>query len=336
MREERWTVVTRALLILLALAALLAGIFDWPVGRWGMLAGGVFLLLAACFSGLWRDRRLSRFANTICDTVDALMEGRTPENLAPYEETSASKVQEKLLHYYDKMQEEHAQSLADKETIQELVSDISHQVKTPVANLRMFGDILAARELPRERQQEFLALMAQQTEKLDFLMASLVKMSRLETGTFTLQPQEGRLAETIARAMSTVWAKAEEKQLALSVDCDETLVLRHDSKWTAEALANILDNAVKYTPAGGAIAVTVRPWQFYTRVDIADTGIGIPENEINRIFQRFMRGSGVAAEEGVGLGLYLARSIVSLQNGYITVRSTPGAGSVFSVFLLSE
>ena len=336
MREDRLTVLTRTLLILLALAALLAALFDWSVGRCALLGAGVFLLLAACFSALWRDRRLSRFANTICDTVDALMEGREPDNLAPYEETSASKVQEKLLHYYDKMREEHAQSLADKATIQELVSDISHQVKTPVANLRMFNDILSTRELPRARQLEFLALMAQQTDKLDFLMAALVKMSRLETGTFALQMQEARLAETIARALSTVWAKAEEKQLTLTVDCDEKLTLRHDPKWTAEALANILDNAVKYTPAAGAISVTVRPWQFYTRVDIADTGIGIPESEINQIFQRFMRGSAVATEEGVGLGLYLARSIVSLQNGYITVRSTPGAGSVFSVFLLSE
>ena len=111
--------------------------------------------------------------------------------------------------------------------------------------------------------------------------------------------------------------------------------MKHDPKWTAEAIGNILNNAVKYTPEHGTIRILVRPWQFYTRIDISDTGIGIDEENYNTIFQRFYRAEEVAAEEGVGLGLYLARAIITRQNGYITVKSKKGEGSTFSVFLLS-
>lgn len=283
----------------------------------------------------WQSRQLSDFSNDVCETVDTLMEGRELQNFSPYEETAFSKVQEKLLQYYEKMKEERQQSIQDKQTIQELVSDISHQVKTPTANIQMITGILREHELPREKQSEFLNLMAMQINKLDFLMQSLIKMSRLETGTFVLHPEEAGLSNTIARAMSTVLAKAEKKHIQLSANCDSKLAVKHDPKWTAEAIGNILDNAVKYTPEGGTISVSVRPWQFYTRIDISDTGIGIEEENYNAVFQRFYRAEEVAAEEGVGLGLYLARGIIARQNGYITVKSKKGEGSTFSVFLLS-
>ena len=103
----------------------------------------------------------------------------------------------------------------------------------------------------------------------------------------------------------------------------------------AEALGNILDNAVKYTPEGGSVSVSVRPWQFYTRIDITDTGIGIPEEHYHDVFQRFYRGEEAAAMEGVGLGLYLANGIITRQKGYISVASKAGKGTTFSVYLLS-
>lgn len=239
------------------------------------------------------------------------------------------------MQYYDIMHEGRLQSQRDKETLQSLVSDISHQVKTPVANLKLYTGILQKPELPEEKRVLFVATMDEQINKLDFLMQSLIKMSRLETGTFVLTPTEARLGDTIAQAMSTVWAKAEKKQIELTVDCAPEIMVQHDPKWTAEAIGNILDNAVKYTPAGGRVAITVRPWQFYTRIDIADTGIGIPEEHYNDVFQRFYRAQEVAAEEGVGLGLYLANGIITRQKGYISVKSKVGEGTTFSVYLLS-
>ena len=146
---------------------------------------------------------------------------------------------------------------------------------------------------------------------------------------------EGRLNETIARAMSTVWTKAEQKGICLSADCADDVSVQHDPRWTAEALGNILDNAVKYTPEGGSVSVSVRPWQFYTRIDITDTGIGIPEEHYHDVFRRFYRGEEAAAMEGVGLGLYLANGIITRQKGYISVASKVGKGTTFSIYLLS-
>lgn len=303
--------------------------------RYGLLAvcGGIFLV-----AGLWiilQRRQIGLFADDVCETIDAAIAGRQPENFHPYEDSLTSKVQGKLMQYYDIMHEGRLQSQQDKETLQSLVSDISHQVKTPVANLKLYTGILQRPELSEEKRVQFVSTMDEQINKLDFLMQSLIKMSRLETGTFVLTPVEARLSDTIAHAMSTVWAKAEKKQIELVVDCSPEITVQHDPKWTAEAIGNILDNAVKYTPANGRVTIAVRPWQFYTRIDITDTGIGIPEEHYNDVFQRFYRAQEVAAEEGVGLGLYLANGIITRQKGYISVKSNVGDGTTFSVYLLS-
>lgn len=303
--------------------------------RYGILAvcAGIFLL-AGLRAALQRYQ-IGQFADQICETLNAVIAGRQPENLRPYDDSLTSKVQGKLMQYYDIMREEHLQSQRDKQTLQSLVSDISHQVKTPIANVKLYTDILQRRDIPEEKRELFLHSMETQINKLDFLMQSLIKMSRLETGTFTLSPVETRLIDTIAQAMNTVWSKAEQKKIELSVECGAEITVQHDPKWTAEAIGNILDNAVKYTRTGGQISISVRPWQFYTRIDISDTGIGIPEEHYNDIFQRFYREEEVAAEEGVGLGLYLANGIITRQKGYISVKSRVGEGTTFSVYLLS-
>lgn len=328
---------------MLVLSAVLFAALVWVLWRtipWSAVRYGILGLCAAIFAvvGLWawyQRRQVSLFADDLCETLDALLSGRQPENYQPYEDSLTAKVQGKLMQYFDIMSEGKRQSQQDKQVIQSLVSDISHQVKTPIANIKMFTNILQQHQLPPEKQAEFLRTMEGQIDKLDFLMQSLIKMSRLETGTFVLHPQEGRLADTIALAMSAVWAKAEAKEISLSADCDSSICVQHDPKWTAEALGNILDNAIKYTPLGGSVTVSVRPWQFYTRVDIADTGIGIAEEHYNDIFQRFYRDPQVASQEGVGLGLYLANGIITWQKGYISVKSKVGKGTTISVYLLS-
>ncbi len=209
-----------------------------------LLTSGILIFLPAFFMERRRKRQQADFANEICASLDALMDGREPEDYAPYEDSQISKVQGRLLGYYELVQESRRQSEDDKQNIQELVSDISHQVKTPVANLLMFTDILKRHELSAEKRAEFLATMEAQVEKLDFLMQSLIKMSRLEAGTFALHMETGSLHETIAQAVSGVWTKATQKNISIDVQCDSQMTVNHDVKWTAEALFNLLDNAV--------------------------------------------------------------------------------------------
>ena len=341
MKHRTLTIMRSGMLLLsaalfLALVGLLWTAIPWTAVRWSILG-----LCAALYAavGLWawyQRRQVALFADDLCQTLDALLSGRPVEGYQPYEDSLTAKVQGKLMQYFDIMSEGKRQSQRDKETLQGLVSDISHQVKTPIANLQMFTGILRQHTLSEEQRQEFLGTMAGQLDKLDFLLQSLIKMSRLETGTFVLHMENARLSDTIAQAMSTVWARAEEKGIQLSADCDSAVTVQHDPKWTAEALGNLLDNAVKYTPEGSSVSVQVRPWQFYTRIDITDTGIGIPEAHYHDVFQRFYRAPEVAAQEGVGLGLYLANGIITRQRGYISVKSKVGEGTTFSVYLHSD
>ena len=221
----------------------------------------------------------------------------------------------------------------ERQELQTLVSDISHQVKTPVSNLKMATDTLLEKPMTEAERTDFIRGIRTQTDKLDFLFQALVKTSRLETGVIQLNKKPVCLFDTVAQAMSGIVYAAEKKKIAVSVDCPENLTFSHDSKWTSEALFNLLDNAVKYTPAGGKITVSVIPWEMYVEIKVADTGKGISESNQAAIFRRFYREEEVHEQQGVGIGLYLAREIVTRQGGYIKVVSEPGKGSEFSIML---
>ncbi len=319
--------------IFLVTISILWEYFPMAAVRIILLGFGIIMILLIWLWSQKEWRWQSDFANSICEALDMLMDDQELKNYQPYEDSMVSKIQGKLLQYHEKMQEGQWQSIQDKQTIQELVSDISHQVKTPIANIRMFAGILQQHSLSSERRTEFLNTMTIQMNKLDFLMQSLIKMSRLETGTFVLHIGNLSLYDTIAQSINGIWAKADSKKIQIDVECDSHIMAEHDAKWTAEALGNILDNAVKYTPTGGEIHVRVLPWQFYVRIDIEDNGIGIPKKHYHDVFKRFYRAQEVVQEEGVGLGLYLSRCIITHEKGYITVKSEVGKGTVFSVFL---
>ena len=222
--------------------------------------------------------------------------------------------------------------LEEKNTLKELVSDISHQTKTPIANIKLYLEMIEE-ENDAARKQEYLHKMNGQVDKLDFLLQSMVKMSRLETGTIKIQKQKTPVADTLAMAISDVVAKAEKKNIAINVQYDEHLELVHDKKWTAEAIFNILDNAVKYTEEGGKIHILVCRQEIFTKISIADTGKGIAPERQAAVFTRFYREPEVHNKEGIGIGLYLAREIITLQNGYIELQSEPGQGSTFMIYL---
>ena len=252
---------------------------------------------------------------------------------ADADETQLARISHRLLRLYQIMQDNQRKVDEERQELQSLVSDISHQVKAPVSNLKMVTDTLLSRPVTDAERTDFICGIRNQTDKLDFLFQALVKTSRLETGVIRLEKKSCKLFDTVAQAMSGIVYAAEKKKIAVSVDCPEHLTLSHDSKWTAEALFNLLDNAVKYTPLCGEIAVSVLQWEMYVEIRVNDTGKGISESNQATIFRRFYREEEVHEQQGVGIGLYLARQIVMQQGGYIKVASTPGQGSVFSIML---
>lgn len=278
-------------------------------------------------------KRLSLFTSELCKTLDNMIDGDEEPKQTDNSETLFARINHRLTRLYQIMQGNRRKVEEERQELQTLVSDISHQVKTPVSNLKMVTDTLLTRPVTEAERIDFIKGVRSQTDKLDFLFQALVKTSRLETGVIRLEKKPGRIYDTVAQAMSGIVYAAEKKQIGVSVDCPENLTVAHDSKWTAEALFNLLDNAVKYTPAGGKITVTVEEWEMYAEIKVADTGKGISESNQAAIFRRFYREEEVHDQPGVGIGLYLAREIITQQGGYIKVVSELGNGSAFYIML---
>ena len=308
--------LTLEVAVLIAGAALIVCAFAW------------FFVLTQTFG-----KRLSLFTSELCKTLDNMIDGDEEPKQTDNSETLFARVNHRLTRLYQIMQGNRRKVEEERQELQTLVSDISHQVKTPVSNLKMVTDTLLTRPVTEAERIDFIKGVRSQTDKLDFLFQALVKTSRLETGVIRLEKKPGRIYDTVAQAMSGIVYAAEKKQIGVSVDCPENLTVAHDSKWTAEALFNLLDNAVKYTPAGGKITVTVEEWEMYVEIKVADTGKGISESNQAAIFRRFYREEEVHDQPGVGIGLYLAREIITQQGGYIKVVSELGNGSAFSIML---
>lgn len=300
------------------------------------IAGGTLTLCA--FFWIWLlvlffGKRLSHFTSNLCRTLDNMIDGNEELQKSNDSKTLFARINHRLIRLYEIMQENRHKVDMERQELQMLISDISHQVKTPVSNLQMVTDTLLTKPVSEEERMDFLQGIRSQTDKLDFLFQALVKTSRLETGAIRLEKKDSSLFHTLAQAMSSIVYAAEKKEIAVSVDCPENLIISHDSKWTSEALFNLLDNAVKYTPPGGKISVSVVLWEMYVEVKVTDTGKGISESNQASIFRRFYREEEVHEQQGVGIGLYLAREIVTRQGGYIKVVSEPGHGSEFSIML---
>ena len=218
----------------------------------------------------------------------------------------------------------------EKDKIKTLIANISHQTKTPIANLLLYSELIAEEELPGDMHSNVEAIH-QQTEKLRFLIDSLVKLSRLENGILTLSPRQESVQPMLDGIAAQYGSKTKQKGLVLQIS-ETTSSACCDPKWTTEALGNLVDNAIKYTPSG-SVTISAAEYELFTRIDVTDTGIGIEESEQPKIFSRFYRSEAVRENEGVGIGLYLAREIISGEGGYIKLTSEPGKGSTFSVFL---
>lgn len=250
-----------------------------------------------------------------------------------FDETQVSKLSAKLARYLSSAKLHRAHLEEEQTKIRSMISDISHQTKTPIANVLLYTQLL--QEQP-ELSQESLVLAEQVragAQKLSFLVDALVKSSRLESGVVQIQPQQAALYPMVMRAAAEVSGKAQEKNIALILPEKTEICAAYDPKWCGEAIYNILDNAVKYTPPGGAITISLHQYELFSCIRIADSGRGISEADLPKIFTRFYRSCDSAAEEGVGIGLYLAREIVQKCGGYIQVSAKMGKGAVFSVYL---
>jgi len=271
--------------------------------------------------------RLSRREIKILDGLDKILAGQSPGEPSTF-------LEHKLWQALKKFEYNEERRAKEQESVHRLMSDISHQIKTPLSALLLHLELASDESLSHEEQAAALLESKKQADKINFLSETIFKVGKLESGLITVKLVDADIVKTVNEALSSIKAAAESKNLILGAELPDFLTVPHDPLWTKEALANILDNAVKYTDTG-RVAVKVERGAIYTRIDVEDTGIGIESEDYTKIFARFYRArpSGTERTEGTGLGLFIAREIIRRQNGNITVGSSVGKGSVFSVFL---
>lgn len=278
-----------------------------------------------------------RYVKKAYSSVDSVLDNVLAKGSIPAVSMEADSRLSKLTHKAAKIAQLNtaslSQTLREKGTIQSFLSDMSHQMKTPLSGIAMYTDLLIEGNLTPEEQQEFLTRTKLSVDKLQWMMDSLVKMSSLEVGAIELSPIPASIKQTLSESIGMVFASATKKNMTiLTADFKDTELL-HDKKWTVEAMTNILENAVKYGASDSEIRIEIETMPLYTKISFTNFGAGIDRTEWNSIFKRFYRGKNAKDESGAGLGLYLAALILEKQGGYILVDSKSGEHTTFSMFL---
>lgn len=251
-----------------------------------------------------------------------------------YVEGELSILQNQLYKVTISMIELNEKLLKDKTYLADTLADISHQLKTPMTSMLVMADLLNDDNLPADKRQEFTGNIQNQLERMQWLLSTLLKMSKLDAGTLKLNPSNVDMRNIIEKSVSHLVIPIELKNQTLSIACKEAetekVMLKLDENWTVEAISNIVKNCMEHTPEGGSIDIEYGENPIYTYISIKDTGEGISDKDIHHIFERFYKGEN-AGKDSVGIGLAFARQIINMENGSIEVTSQKGEGSSFFI-----
>lgn len=282
------------------------------------------LLLFSAFT-VWRYRRLA----ALCETLKRVNAGDYALEPADSEEGELSILQSELYKTTLRLREQSERLKKEKEQLASSLSDISHQLKTPLTSMFVMTELLCDGSLADEQRRVFTARLRAQLERLQWLVESLLKLSKLDAGAAEFLPREMPPEKLLDKALAPLRIPAELKNLTLLADSDGRPILC-DPNWTAEALVNLLKNCVEHTPPGGEVRVRAETNPLYTQITVRDTGPGFADADLPHLFTRFYRGRN-AGEGGVGIGLAMARSIAQSQGGTLTARNAKEGGALFTL-----
>ncbi len=260
--------------------------------------------------------------NKIYKLTESLINGNELDGSDIGKETIYSKTTNQLIRLQEILEGRRKEAEKSKYEIQKLISEIAHQLRTPLANIKNYTELLqeSLNETQETLNTEYIKDLRTSEEQLCFLVESFIKTARLEQGIIQVHTQKENLVETILNALGQIQKKAEEKDIYFQVELPEKIICEHDKNWMCEALYNVFDNAVKYSKSNSTINITMKQTEMFYKIQVRDYGIGIRYGEQNKIFQRFYRGEQARGQEGCGIGLYLSREIVLLQKGMMKAK----------------
>ncbi len=263
--------------------------------------------------------------------LERLLNGERLQASVSYKDDLPSKVMHQVIRLSETIYGKEEQLKKERDEIREMIAQTAHQMRHPLANMESYLELLSIAETEEERQR-YLAVLKETECRLHFLTESFIKMARLEHKVIQIRPDAVSLSETILQSILQAKKAADAKNIFIDFSMGKERPVPHDPNWLGEAVFNLLENSVKYSPVDSAIQVAVLYNEMYARISVSDSGIGIREGEESKIFQRFYRGKETDGQPGFGLGLYLTREIVLLHGGFVKARRKR-QGMEISIFL---
>lgn len=311
---------------------------DRSVRLFAGIAVGMVMILMVFLAGvtmrfLWKREKLYCEAE---DIIARFSEGDFKKHLPQNENGSIYQLFAAVEELAVALRAQNEKEQQMKTFLKDTISDISHQLKTPLAALHMYTEIIAEEPDHRETVERFSGKTMQSLERMEQLVQTLLKVSRIDAGSIVFRKEKQSVSGLVVDAIEdlSVRARMEGKQLLLKGDLQEEVVC--DREWTREAIANLVKNALDHTDAGGMITVSWECFPAMFRLAVTDDGCGIDEEDMHHIFKRFYRSKRDGDRQGIGLGLSLAKSIVEGQDGILSVNSTPGEGAAFTIIFLTD
>lgn len=296
------------------------------------LAALILLLVGILFSGSflyvmhWRYREIEHLSGYLRQ----ILAGEYALDLRDNHEGELSILKSEIYKVTRMLSEQQVSLEKDKVFLKDAMSDISHQLKTPLASMTVMADLLEDPELPAEKRQEFVRRVQNQLERTEWLVSSLLKLSKIDAGTAYFKKDDVKVRGLIERALDPLLDSIDVKDINVNVSGDDAISFQGDLQWSTEALVNIMKNCVEHMPAGGRLHINFKENTLYTQMTIADTGYGIAKKDLPYIFKRFYKGKN-AGDDSIGIGLAMAYTIVKEQNGSLDVKSGEGEGTAFTL-----
>lgn len=307
-----------------ALGTLMASLLVSTEAAMITAATAVLLITAHVLFTSWRYRELEKLSGYL----RRIASGNFTLDVRDNDEGELSILKNEIYKVTLKLSEHGAVLQEDKLRLTNAIADISHQLKTPLTSMLVMVDLLDNPMLPAAKRMEFTNNVRIQLERMEWLISSLLKLSRIDAGTANFKKEPIQVAQLVQKSLEPVLIPIDIKGLTVKIEGDEGVTFTGDLNWTSEALINVLKNAVEHTPEDGLVTIAYRENALYTEIKVTDSGKGIEPADLPHLFKRFYRGKR-ASEHSIGIGLAMAHSIVTSQNGTIEVQSNEGTGTQF-------
>ena len=293
---------------------------------WIVLAAIVSVGIVSLFFTYQRYRKIAELSLLI----DKLLHGDETISFGQFQEGELSVLHDEISKMTRRLIEQAEALKMEKGNLANALADISHQLKTPLTSLNILNASLCNEELTDEERYELIRKQTMLLSRMEWLIATLLKISKLDAGTITLKPQEIYLKDVVEKAIRPLEIAAELKMQTITQVIPAELKLTLDTDWTAEALGNVIKNCIEHSPEGSTIEIKAIERPLLTQVIIEDNGIGFQEKDIPHLFDRFYQGSG-SAIGNAGLGLALAKTIIVNQGGVIQAKNRKSGGAEFEI-----